>query len=639
MRTTRDSGPAPGGSDRRPDDAEEKLRRSEARFRTVFDHAPMGIFLLGPDVRIVGANRAICTMLGYEEAELLGRVVTELVHPDDRAESERMRVRVEAGEVDAVAVERRGIRKDGRAIWLQVRSSVQREADGRIDLVITQLVDVTAQRLQEAQLRESEARFRTIFESAPIGMALIAPAGQLLQVNPALATMLGRSADALARLSVPEVIHPDDLESTRQQVEAALSGCCSDTIAGESRYLRADGAIVWGAYQSSLVRDADGVPRYFVSQVVDVTERKLAEDAVRESEARYRGLVELSQDLIVRMDLAGNLTFVNDAWTAKFGLRREEVMGRSVMPRILAGDRAMAAGTIRALAVPPHRARVEIRQPTVEGVRWLEWEGCGIFDDAGKVVELQAIGRDVTQEHEVAEALRASLAELRQSEEKLRRLAQRQVAVREEERKRLGFDLHDGVCQELIGIGILVESLRRRSGSTSSESAELARVSGYLGEVVEHLRVLAGELRPMLLHDLGLEDSLRSLAVGLSNAATTIVTVVPTPIPRLDEVAEVTVYRIAQEALTNALRHARAASIVVELCATEGRLRLEVRDDGCGFEPTRRRTTALGLLSMEERALALGGRLEVRSGPKNGTSIVLDCPLAERAGEPPAARR
>lgn len=759
MRTTRDSPPARGASDQSRDDAEERLRRSEARFRTVFDHAPIGILLLGPDVRILGANRALCAMLGYEESELLGRIVTELLHPEDLPESNRMRTRVDAGEVDTISVERRALRKDGQVLWLQVRSSVQREADGKVELIITQLVDVTAQRAQEVKLRESEARFRTIFESAPIGMALLAPEGHLIQANPALAVMLGRTPDELTRLSAPDLIHPDDVDLTRMQVMAALSGCCSDTIAGESRYLHADGHVVWGAYQSSLVRDAEGVPRYFVSQVVDVTERKLAGDAVRESEARYRGLVELSHDLIVRMDLDGNLTFVNDAWTGKFGLRREQVVGRSVMPRIVASDRPTAAEAIRGLALPPHRTRVEVRQPTIEGVRWLEWEGCGIFDDTGKVVELQAIGRDVTQEHEVAEALRASearyrgvvesqqavvlrmdldlaitfvndygcrlidvpreamigahvlswvhpddkeaaeaafrselvppyhatldcrvaiggalrwfewegtaifdedgrpielqsvgfdvterraaadalrasLEELRQSEEKLRRLAQRQVAVREEERKRLGFDLHDGVCQELIGIGILVESFRGRPGFTRNESSELGRVSRYLGEVVEHLRLLAGDLRPMLLHDLGLEGSLRSLAVGLSNDTTTVVTIFPTPVPRLEETAEVTVYRIAQEALANAFRHARASSIVVEVCADGGRLHLEIRDDGCGFEPGRRRSSALGLLSMEERALALGGRLEVRSMPSRGTTILLDCPLAERVARP-----
>lgn len=736
--------------------AEERLRQSEDRFRTVFDHAPIGILLLGPDTRILRANHALCALLGYEEPELIGQLAADLLHPDDRPESERMRGRVQAGEVDHVAVERRALRKDGRVIWLQVRSTVHRNADRDVELVITQLMDVTEHRAQEQKLRESEARLRTIFEQAPIGIAVIAPAGEILQANHALATMLGRTIKDLERRTVPEIVHPDDVAATRAKVEAALA-LGPDTFAGESRYLRLDGEIVWGAYHSSLIRDRVGTPRYFILQVIDVTERRLAEEALLDSEARYRGLVELSQDLIVRMDRAGNLTFVNDAWCAKFGRRREEVLGASVMPRILEADQDVARQALEALTRPPHRTRVEVRQLTVEGVRWMEWEGCGVFDDAGRVVDLQAIGRDITQEHEfadalrasearyrgvvesqqavvlrldldrritfvndygsrllgvarevvvgtdvldwvyaqdrdaahaafarelapphrasldcrveiagevrwfewegrtildehgrpielqsvgfdvterraAADALRASLEELRQSEEKLRLLAQRQVAVREEERKRLGFDLHDGVCQELIGIGILVESARHRAGLPSGEpSGELAHVSRYLAEVVEHLRQLAGELRPMLLHDLGLEGSLRSLGFGLANETTAVQTVFPAPVPRLEEAAEVGVYRIAQEALTNALRHAHAKTVRLQLMAEGARLRLEVRDDGCGFDPSRRRTTALGLLSMEERALALGGRLEVTSVPGAGTTIVLDCPLAARS--------
>jgi signal transduction histidine kinase len=281
---------------------------------------------------------------------------------------------------------------------------------------------------------------------------------------------------------------------------------------------------------------------------------------------------------------------------------------------------------------PPHRAALECRVEIDGAIRWFRWEGPVIFDARGRRVELQSVGFDVTERRAAADALWASLEELRQSEEKLRLLAQRQVAVREEERKRVGFDLHDGVCQELIGIGIMVESIRERHAAQLGDgAAELTRVGRYLGEVVEHLRLLAGELRPMLLHDLGLEGSLRSLALGLASAQTSITAAFPTAIPRLEETAEVTVYRIAQEALTNALRHARARAVRVELGIADGRLRLVIADDGCGFDPSRRRTTALGLLSMEERALALGGRLGVTSAPGAGTTILLDCPLLVRA--------
>jgi len=133
------------------------------------------------------------------------------------------------------------------------------------------------------------------------------------------------------------------------------------------------------------------------------------------------------------------------------------------------------------------------------------------------------------------------------------------VAIREDERKRIGFDLHDGVCQELIGVGILIASARERLPLAARESAAtLAQAVAYVNDVVEHLRVLARELRPMLLHDLGLEVSLESLAAGLTTAERPVEMRFAGPIPRLAEDVELAVYRIALEALANADLDARA---------------------------------------------------------------------------------
>ena len=229
-------------------------------------------------------------------------------------------------------------------------------------------------------------------------------------------------------------------------------------------------------------------------------------------------------------------------------------------------------------------------------------------------------------------ALRMSVEELRCRQLDLRRLAQRQATIREEERKRVSFDLHDDVCQELIGIGILVESLRSHvPPDLPGLDGGLVRISRYVAEVGEHLRQLARDQRPMLLRDLGLEESLRSLTKGVESARTTVRIVCPIPIPRLDEDIEIGLYRIAQEALVNAQRHADAREVVVTLTVEQDTLRLEVRDDGCGFVPGERRGSGgLGLLSIEERALALGGRLAVSSRPGVGTTIRLEHPLVNR---------
>ncbi len=135
----------------------------------------------------------------------------------------------------------------------------------------------------------------------------------------------------------------------------------------------------------------------------------------------------------------------------------------------------------------------------------------------------------------------------------------------------------------------------------------------------------------MLLRDLGLEESLHSLAEGLTAAGTPVTTLVRTAIPRLDEETEIGVYRIAQEALANAARHAAARAIRITLTVTGPELELEIADDGRGFAPDGRRgSEALGLIGMEERALALGGHLELRSAPGEGTLVRLRCPATLR---------
>ena len=160
----------------------------------------------------------------------------------------------------------------------------------------------------------------------------------------------------------------------------------------------------------------------------------------------------------------------------------------------------------------------------------------------------------------------------------------------------------------------------------------LERAVGYLNGVVEHLRLLARELRPMLLQDLGLADSLTSLAAGMTSSERAVAVRLVTPIPRLADDLELAVYRIAQEALTNAVRHADARSIVASLARTDGHLRLEVRDDGRGFDVVTRSGDALGLTGMQERAAALGGTLAVESVVGQGTVVTLECPVEKRAG-------
>ncbi len=483
--------------------SEDALRASEARYRGLVESQLELVTRFDLDGNLTFANDSYCRAIGYPRGTIVGRNPMFLVHPDDR-ELVRESFRAASHPPYRARRESRGLTPFGWR-WFEWELSGVRDAEDRVVEVQQVGRDVTARREAEANLRESEERFRSAFDDAAIGMALTTTEGRTIRVNPALCAMLGYSEAELLASTVADVVHPDDLAPLAVD-RTQLGAGAAPFYRAERRYLHRDGHVLWVHVTASMVRDANGAPLYFLGQIQDITERHLAE-----------------------------------------------------------------------------------------------------------------------------EALRDSVVELRRSEEKLRLLAQRQVLIREEERKRVGFDLHDDVCQELVGVGILVESLRRKLAPMPAEhAAEFERVVRYLGEVIEHLRLLARELRPLLLRDLGLDGSLRSLADGMSSPTLRVVTDFPAPVPRLDEEAEVIVYRIAQEALANAVRHAGASEIVVALAAADAMLRLEVRDDGRGFDPSARPAVALGLASMEERALALGGRLEIRSTPSVGTTIALVCPLAVR---------
>ena len=487
--------------------------------------------------------------------------------------------------------------------------------------------ELARRRSEEAALRElaaSRDTYRDISEFARDFIWAADLDGRVTYVNETGARLVGLPRHEIVGRNLDHIVvqHPSELEPGAMRARL-LSG---DPLPPTVIQMETTAGRLWMEVLAYVVRDADGHVIGFRGITRDVTERTEAERALRESEARYRGLVESQEQLIYRSDLDGNLTFLNDACRRKYGVTDEPLDRLSFLAFVHPDDVEDARGALRAIPPAGTRYRRTSRGRTVEGWRWIEWEVCTISDASGAAVELQGVGHDVTERRAADEALQHSLAALREREEQLRLMALQQVAIREEERKRLSFDLHDGVCQELVGIGILIESARQRGVSEDAHPA-LAQAQRYLRQVGEHVRMLARDLRPLQLADLGLGECLRALAAGMTTETVHVTATLPAAIPRLGEDTEVAVYRVAQEAVANAVRHADARSITMTIGASNGVLRLEVRDDGRGFDRGRLHSAALGLIAMEERAAALGGRLRIDAAPGAGTTVRLECPL------------
>ena len=271
---------------------EEALRASDQLFHGGFDHSPTGMALTGLDGTLVEANAAFARMLGYEDrAQLAGQDFARFTHPEDVA-ANREGIRMMVEERKPYVAEKRYIRRDGAVVYGLMGSTAVLDADGRPSMLFTQVQDITEGKQAEAALRASEERFRGGFENSPIGMALVDPNGRYVEVNAAHARMLGvDDPREMIGLSFEDFVHPDDVADTYASIKRLHE---TGTDHGERRYIRKDGATVYALFGSSVVRDADGQPSVLFSQVEDITDRTLAEAALRTSEERFRGGFENS---------------------------------------------------------------------------------------------------------------------------------------------------------------------------------------------------------------------------------------------------------------------------------------------------------------------------------------------------------
>jgi PAS domain S-box-containing protein len=274
--------------------AAARLKESEARFRRTFELAGSGMAHIGMDRRFIRVNRRLCDILGYREDEMLKLTGRQISHPDDLDIINEQRPALHAGEISAVRLEKRYLRKDGAVVWVKFSMTVERDADGKPLYEIAVYDDITVQRDTEARLKESEARFRQTFELAASGMCHVVD-GRFVRVNRSLCEILGYREKELLGRHVKDVSHPEDRDVTDADLARIRAGEL-DQARFEKRYLRRDGSVVWCDLAIALVRDVFGMPLYEIAVFDDITERKKSEAALQAAhEELKRSNAELEQ--------------------------------------------------------------------------------------------------------------------------------------------------------------------------------------------------------------------------------------------------------------------------------------------------------------------------------------------------------
>ncbi len=296
---------------------------TDQRYRFLFETSTDAIVVGDPDGTIREVNPAACRLFGYQPDELVGRNGRELCAPEWLAIAEQRAERKLQGLEDVSVYESVVLDRLGTRIPVEVRSTPI-SVDGRVTALHAVMRDLTEHKRVETALRESEERFRLAFESAPIGIALIAvPEGRWLRVNSALCDLLRYDQDDLVGMSWRDLTHPDDLAADLARAAAMQRGELGPYEV-EKRYLRKDGSVVWTQVNASLVFGTSGEPIYSIAQFQDITERKRAELVAAQARRRHADAGPLTpREREVLALLAEGLTSADAA--AQLGLSAETI--------------------------------------------------------------------------------------------------------------------------------------------------------------------------------------------------------------------------------------------------------------------------------------------------------------------------
>jgi len=307
--------------------AEEALLESEEKFRSIVENALVGIFTVDDTYHFVYANDELCRLLGYSREELLGLDFREALTDDSRALVADRYIRRQRREQLPFRYEINVMRRDGKVRHVEMSVTVVRDATGR-PRTMGQLVDITERKRAEEELRESEERFRNIFEESQIGIVLVDSNQSYLAVNKAFCLMVGYSQEELMSLSYGAISHPDGIEENVRNAKALWRGEIPH-YKTEKRYIHKSGKTVWAFLETALIRDRQGNPSYYLSVIEDITERKRAEEALRESEERFRLFMHHFPGLAYIKDSATRVIFANQGFMTYLNIAPSEILGKT----------------------------------------------------------------------------------------------------------------------------------------------------------------------------------------------------------------------------------------------------------------------------------------------------------------------
>ncbi|NBC16429.1 MAG: PAS domain S-box protein [Bacteroidetes bacterium] len=566
--------------------AEERLEESQHRLAAIVENTLDVMLLADDNAQYVDCNRAATEVLGYTREELLQMGVQDtMANPKaEDCETTWAQFLLEETTEGEIVLQC----KDGRLVDMEYRAV----SDILPGLHLSVLRDIT-ERKQREHILERQAK---IIDEVHDAVIITDLDGVIVSVNRGGQEMIGYPEDELVGQHVSMVYAEDERALVNDKVIAPLKE--NGNHEAEVRIQRRSGEIRYAHLSLAMLHGESGLPTGMVVYAVGITERKEAEKALAAANRRISRILESISEGFFVVDADDRLTYVNDRALDFWQMRQEELIGRvvwEVLPEAMSvrfrneylkATKRQENTSFEAYFAPLKRWFAADLHPFEEGV--------------------SVYFRDVTER---------------------RRLEQEVIRIQEEEQRRIGRNLHDGLASLLTGLAMLGRGIANRIGR--GDPVDLETVEELIRQArngAEQARSLAHGLNPVKLEEQGLEAALRELSSTvqvLSNVNCSCI--VDEDLPELRG-AEHHLYRIAQEAALNAVRHAQGSRIDLRLQHDDGDVVLSVHDDGVGIDPEAAKKGGMGLHSMRYRAHLIGGNLTIQPAPEGGTDVVCRLP-------------
>lgn len=619
--------------------ADAALRESQRRLATLLSNLPGMAYRCRNDAdwTMEFVSEGCFALTGRSRSEIiLNRAVSwnDVIHPDDRQA-------VREGVERAVAAKQKfqltyRIRTaSGRQKWVWEQGTGVFDAGGSLAAIEGFIADITetvhaleALRQAHSQLEQrvdqrtrelarANEQLQAIYDGAVDGLLVAEVATRrFVRTNQAMLRMTGYREEELLSLGVDALHPPEDLPYVFDAFQTLAEEGAFPVQ--EFRLVRKDGSVFHAEVGGRRI-EYQGRP-CLIGFFRDVTARKEAENAIRQSEEKYRRLVEACPDAVLVTDLDGGILFASqETWTLLKVPRDAELRGRTVLEYTIEADRERLAASLRQLIESGPRRGNEYTVVRRDGTTMpVEVSSAVIRDVDGRPRALVAVVRDVTERKKAQQAL-----------ERERQTLWHMLRSSDHERQLIAYEIHDGLAQQLAAAIMQFQSCDYLDGARPEE-AKTAFAAGIqmLRQAHAETRRLISGVRPPILDESGLTAAIAHLVHDQRRPnGPEIEFDSRVAFDRLAPVVENAVYRIAQEALANACKHSRAERIRVALFQDDDRLRLEVRDGGVGFDPEAVGPNRFGLEGIRERGRLLGGRVSIDSRPGKGTRVCIVLPL------------